>query len=381
VALLDGPANERAPYDRLEELAKIGKAKLLGLIAVTEKSGQRAIIESIDEMRYATEFKAAERPGEISFPTAWETRNTGDTLEIEPVLGPDGQTIDINLVPQTVRFNGFEDWQPEAAAAAVGQPNFQTEKVTTSMTLQSGRPVFLATATPSAATDEKGDKQVRIRALRVAAQRVSPAPPAAGDWPGARVEFRLYSLDREAARHILVETGDSAQSDAAVRDLVAKGEARLEAISAFVTKSGQRAVNEEILEFRYPTEMTAPSYSSTMTAPQLRKPASASAFETRNTGVMIEIEPVFGPEARIVDINIVPQLVHPTGMLKANGVAVKYPAQPVFTTRKLTTSVSAGAGQAVLLGTMSNPRDTGVNDRKDDGRSSLAYIRVTPVRP
>jgi hypothetical protein len=35
----------------------------------------------------------------------------------------------------------------------------------------------------------------------------------------------------------------------------------------------------------------------------------------------------------------------------------------------------------VLLGTMSNPRDNKVNDRKDDGRTSLAYIRVTAVNP
>jgi hypothetical protein len=82
-----------------------------------------------------------------------------------------------------------------------------------------------------------------------------------------------------------------------------------------------------------------------------------------------------------VDINVVSQVVHFTGMLMANGVAAKYPPSPVFTTRKVTTSISSGAGVPVLLGTLSQPRDTGVNDRKDDGRTGLAYIRVTPVRP
>ena len=90
---------------------------------------------------------------------------------------------------------------------------------------------------------------------------------------------------------------------------------------------------------------------------------------------------MFGPDARIVDINVVPQIVLMAGMLKASGVAAKYPPQPVFTTRKVTTSVSSGAGVPVLLGTMSQPRDNGVNDRKDDGRTSLVYIRVTAVRP
>ena len=40
-------------------------------------------------------------------PTAFETRNTGVTLEVEPVVGPDGITIDLNLVPQVVEFEGF----------------------------------------------------------------------------------------------------------------------------------------------------------------------------------------------------------------------------------------------------------------------------------
>src|SRR5207253_3890259 len=40
-------------------------------------------------------------------PQTFETRNTGVTLEVEPVVGPDGTTIDLNLVPQVVEFEGF----------------------------------------------------------------------------------------------------------------------------------------------------------------------------------------------------------------------------------------------------------------------------------
>ena len=42
-----------------------------------------------------------------STPSNFETRNTGVTLEVEPVVGPDGVTIDLNLVPQVVEFEGF----------------------------------------------------------------------------------------------------------------------------------------------------------------------------------------------------------------------------------------------------------------------------------
>ena len=82
-----------------------------------------------------------------------------------------------------------------------------------------------------------------------------------------------------------------------------------------------------------------------------------------------------------MDINVVPQVVRMAGLLKATGVAEKYPPQPVFTMRKVTTGDTSAAGVPALLGTMSLPRDNGVNDRKDDGRTGLAYLRVTVVIP
>src|SRR6202012_2495825 len=103
---------------------------LLSSPRVTTKSGQRAVIEIIREFRYPTEFDPPQIPQTFggtgsgsgtgvtlntngSFPvtpttpTSFETRNTGVTLEVEPVVGPDGYTIDLNLVPQVVEFEGF----------------------------------------------------------------------------------------------------------------------------------------------------------------------------------------------------------------------------------------------------------------------------------
>ncbi|HZJ13790.1 MAG TPA: hypothetical protein VFD27_02005, partial [Chthoniobacteraceae bacterium] len=379
-ALLDGPPHERLPYDRLEELAKAGKAKLIGLMAVTGKSQQRYVVESVDELRYPTEFMPADRAGELTFPTAWETRNTGETLEIEAFLDADGKRIDVNLVPQSTEFDGFRDWKAEEASGPVAQPQFHTEKLTTSMALESGRPAFLATATR---VDEHGERQTRLRALRITAQEIPAIPPASASAAStaARVEFLVYSLDRELARHILADSTNSAQSYAAVRERLEKGEAQLEIASAFVTKSGQRAINEEILEFRYATTTSAPSNGPVSTPPQPRVPASVAAFETRNTGVTVEIEPVLSEDFRSIEVNAVPQIVQFAGMLKANGIAAKYPPSPVFTTRKVTTSVSCAAGVPAFFGTYSQPRETGVNERKDDNRTSLGYIRVTPLRP
>jgi general secretion pathway protein D len=157
---------------------------LLSSPRVTTKSGQRAVIEVIREFRYPTEFTPPQIPQTFgangaaaggvavvatppsSFPvtpttpTAFETRNTGVTLEVEPVVGPDGYTIDLNLVPQVVEFEGFINYGSPITSTStnpvtgvpqtnvitpnvINQPVFSTRKVTTSVSVLDGSTVAL----------------------------------------------------------------------------------------------------------------------------------------------------------------------------------------------------------------------------------------------
>ena len=150
---------------------------LLSAPKVTTKSGQRAIIEIVREFRYPTTFTPPQVPSitgggggigtvniEVVTPTTpqtFETRNTGVTLEVEPVVGPDGQTIDINLVPQVVEFEGFINYgspifgvNPNAVSGTtvptilltqnvINQPVFSTRKVTTNVSVWDGQTVVL----------------------------------------------------------------------------------------------------------------------------------------------------------------------------------------------------------------------------------------------
>ena len=168
---------------------------LLSAPNVTTKSGQRAVIEVVVEFRYPTEFEPPKVPNiTIGFgngtgytpvtpttPSAFETRNTGVTLEVEPVVGPDGETIDLNLAPQVVEFDGFVNYgspiygPPEPIYAAnpgpltffdvfggflifpvvgysppavvtlntINQPIFDTRKVTTSVSVWDGQTVII----------------------------------------------------------------------------------------------------------------------------------------------------------------------------------------------------------------------------------------------
>ena len=149
------------------------------------------------------------------------------------------------------------------------------------------------------------------------------------------------------------------------------------------TKSGQRAVIEIVREFRYPTTFTPPqipSISTTATTttivgqnpvvPVVAAPTTPQAFETRNTGVTLEVEPVVGPDGVTIDLNLVPQVVEFEGFINYGspinaigvstiaGIQVSAPIvltnnvinQPIFSTRKVTTNVSVWDGQTVVLG-------------------------------
>jgi type II secretory pathway component GspD/PulD (secretin)/tetratricopeptide (TPR) repeat protein len=154
---------------------------LLSAPSVTTKSGQRAIIEVIRELRYPRTYTQPQVPSISSTtgttiggsavvpvvvtpttPQDWETRNTGVTLEVEPVVGGDATTIDLNLIPQVVEFEGFINYgspinavgvntvagisvsQPiELTPNVINQPVFSTRKVTTSVSVYDGQTVVL----------------------------------------------------------------------------------------------------------------------------------------------------------------------------------------------------------------------------------------------
>src|SRR5213076_2229845 len=148
-----------------------------------------------------------------------------------------------------------------------------------------------------------------------------------------------------------------------------------------------RAVIEIVREFRYPTQFTEPKVpdiqgrgSSTSTSTTIALPvvgpSTPSNFETRNTGVTLEVEPVVGPDGVTIDLNLVPQVVEFEGFINyGSPIKTVNPAllgfspstllgtttqaitltdnvinQPIFSTRKVTTSVNVWDGQTVVLG-------------------------------
>ena len=109
--LLHDVPSDTLRYARLRELLASSKARLERLTVLRTKSGQRTVSESIDELRYGTEFRHRQTPDQTNpadkadkpapktppppanaannslVPVTFETRNVGDTLELEPSSG------------------------------------------------------------------------------------------------------------------------------------------------------------------------------------------------------------------------------------------------------------------------------------------------------
>jgi general secretion pathway protein D len=194
---------------------------LLSAPKVTTKSGQRAIIEVVREFRYPKTYSPPQVPqiGSTTTnlnavvpvvvtpttPQDWETRNTGVTLEVEPVVGGDATTIDLNLVPQVVEFEGFINYgspinavgvQTLAGAVStsvpviltqnvINQPVFSTRKVTTSVSVWDGQTVVLGGL------------------MREDVQKVEDKTPIIGDIPLIGRAFRT-NVDQHIKKNLII---------------------------------------------------------------------------------------------------------------------------------------------------------------------------------
>ena len=166
------PANDVELRKRAGQLVKDGKASILETLLCTSRSGQKATSESIEEFIYPTEYEPATLPDESQskdkeesdsakaarrdsatgpLPTAFETRNLGSTLEIEPTLGENNKIIDLRFVPEIVYHVGnqvWAEWKGEHGNSPVQMPIMYSLRINTSVTLADGQPMLAAALSP-----------------------------------------------------------------------------------------------------------------------------------------------------------------------------------------------------------------------------------------
>jgi general secretion pathway protein D len=212
---------------------------LMAAPKVTTKSGEKATITISREFPYPTEFDPPVIPQDSgasgndgggvvfnvvasdpvvtpSFPTSFVTRNLGVTLEVEPQVGPDGYTIDLQLSPEVVEFDGFINYgspinvprqnflgfvvdevtgniipsfTPVTAQLVtenvINQPIFSVRKVTTNVSIWDGQTIALGGL------------------IREDVQKVNDKVPILGDLPLAGALFRS-EVEQKIKRNLVI---------------------------------------------------------------------------------------------------------------------------------------------------------------------------------
>jgi hypothetical protein len=132
-------------------------------------SGINAVVEGVDEIIYPTEFDVSESDITLarlpldgfsrtqyivgqSIPGAFETREIGALLNVTPNVGPDNETISLQLLPELVELVDWIEYGDPAERTKDGvhqaphqmrQPVFRSFNFTSSFSLRDGTTLSL----------------------------------------------------------------------------------------------------------------------------------------------------------------------------------------------------------------------------------------------
>lgn len=194
-----------------------------------------------------------------------------------------------------------------------------------------------------------------------------------------RVQVEFVDMSHETLTKLLFNskpaTSDATQLRQQVQDLVSKNEAKVLETLIAVSQQGSKATTESLHEFIYPTEFTPTTVEkridrildaqkTAVDAGFCFNPSTPTAFETRNVGSTLEIEPRLDREKQTIDLRFIPEIVWHTGNTvwhegkDTNGNPFKMP-MPDFYSLRLNTNICCINGQYAFAGALSPKNDKG----------------------
>ena len=212
-------------------------ADIMTAPSIMARSGQKAKIEIIREFIYPTEYEPPQLPqnvgggggfggiggntgGNNSFPvtpatpTAFETRNTGVTMEIEPILSANNSVIDLTFAPEIVEFEGFINYGSpiqSPSSDALGNP--------TTVTITENRiemPVFSVRRVNTSLQIYDGHTVAVGGLMREDVQNVEDKVPILGDLPLIGRLFQTKAENRIKSNLIIFVTANVIDATGAI---------------------------------------------------------------------------------------------------------------------------------------------------------------------
>lgn len=173
-----------AACGKLMLMIEHGEATLLANLSLRGESGVKLVTESVEEVRYPSEYTPPQLPQENSkekpalknwpavgpTPTAFETRNVGATLVLNAGVSADGQWVSMEAVAQHVRLLRFAKIDSgillSGEHVGVEQPRFSSLRDTVSLHVPAGQRILLGVH-----KDPTQENNLELFLLRVRVQR------------------------------------------------------------------------------------------------------------------------------------------------------------------------------------------------------------------
>lgn len=203
-ALYRQKLSDSALYVELTARVEKGQAKQESFAVVRARSGEKAILESISETIYPTEYDhgngpTVKQPPEVDqfqeggkdpvpvppapgpaapagyfapvLPNSFETRNSGTTIEVEPYIGGRNEIVDLRISPDLVTLVDRVKWGQGVSETEF--PIFESQRLSTAATLIPGQPQLLGTPSRPPVSKVDADSANRVWFAFVTADVIS----------------------------------------------------------------------------------------------------------------------------------------------------------------------------------------------------------------
>ena len=195
-------------------LAQAKGADMITRPSIVTRSGQRASVDITRDFPYPTEYDPPEIPQDggafggfgvgdgappsfpvtPAHPTSFEVRNVGTHLEVEPIVGADNYTIELNLAPEFNQFEGFINYgTPIMTTGTNILGEFESIPLSDNRVLQ---PVFRTLRTNTSVVVWDGATVVFGGLIEDRAATVEDKVPFLGDLPFIGRLFKSKGKDR-----------------------------------------------------------------------------------------------------------------------------------------------------------------------------------------
>lgn len=191
--------------------------ELLSAPKITVSSGKRASIKVAREFPYPADYSPPQvpqnqgtsvNPAIPSTPSSFKKRNVGVQLEVEPIINSDDNSVELNLSPQVVEFQGFVNYGnpifSQAPVFLAGQTNIAAATAQVLLTQNTiNQPVFSVSQVDTQVTLRDGQTVVLGGLMREDIKKVDDKIPIIGNIPLVGSLFRSSS-EQKIKRNLLI---------------------------------------------------------------------------------------------------------------------------------------------------------------------------------